>query len=283
MKSGKLFFGLETNWYWENSVTLNGQVYVPDATKAYVEFRCAHTIPVETNYGTMLHPEVVSRSYRSMKDQQFNWEHQVKQHDREGIVRDRMLGSVVDVWFPSPGEGGWKFTRDRSKAPGMHGVAVMHKMAEGADRLIGGHLSGRKKMSVSMEMDFLAPDSGFLVDTTMAIEGWGVGTPANLRDAGWIYVPWGEAPEDLKSCWSDTKGKIVKDWRGKKVSLLCGGLESQVHFMGLGMVGTAMESEAAILRIAAGKKLEDLEPGDVAYPMQSLLVEAEKYFQKNDK
>ncbi len=275
--------GMEMSYYWENSVTLNGITYVPNATVAYVEFCCAHTIPVATQYKTMLHPDVVARFYRTMLHQQFNLNHQLRVHEKNKkeedrkIKKDRIIGAVMDVWFPSAPEGVYRISRDKATAPGIRGVASLFKQADGADKLIGGHQSGRREMSVSMEMDFDPSQSGFVIDAPNPIEGHGSGTPNNLRDAGYLYVPATQAPVDLLQCWNKKKGMIDQDWRGKPVYMLCGGLDSWVHFGGLGMVDIPMEKEAEIVRLAAGKGAEgDVTAEDVAEPLEKIITEIGK-------
>lgn len=244
------------------SIDIGGQILAPDATKAYVEFHLAHALPVITKRRTALHPQVVANSFASMHHQVFNLAHLMKAYDtaENPITRDRILGSIVAVEFPRAPFGGWKVQKERGQSPGIRAAAVVHKRAEGVDRIIGSQQSGRRKWSVSLEADYLLQDSGFIVGAgTTKGEKWKkLGedwkTPADLLAAGWVYIPCVKAPDALLDCLDEETGAIVKaDWEKMEVALLLGGLDGTVHFKGTGMcpLGTEQEKEAKVLSLVA--------------------------------
>ena len=147
-----------------NAIDIAGVQLVPDGTKAYLDYTIAHTWPAITAYGTALHPGTVANSYRSMLHQVFNKAHLMKGHDtskeKDQIPRDHILGSIVGVEFPNEPGYGWRLGKD---SPHIRAVAVVHKAAEGVPKILGEHMSGRHKWTVSMEVDYHVLESGFVI------------------------------------------------------------------------------------------------------------------------
>lgn len=237
------------------AIFFDGQTYEPNPTRGYVEFRCAHTMPVVNEFGCMLHPAVIARSYQTMLHQQFNLNHQMRFWDKEKIANDRMLGAIVAVRFPPMPESGWKIAKTKEEAPGIQGVASLSLIAHGADRIVGEHKTGRKERTVSIEMIFDETESGFVV--------MGQDVPANLRQdtpqdiwtQSMVYIPWAKAPEEMRKLWN---GKRIKGrWRNQDVRMLCGGIDNSVHFAGLGLVDIGFEKEACVKAMLAGSGEED--------------------------
>lgn len=118
-----------------------GELFVPDAATAYVEFYLSHAFPVMTDNPkdpdwTTLHPQTIANSYRTLKGKVFNLAHLMRSYDPEKNTRDRILGTVMAVEFPAAPAGGWKVQGDPAQAPGIRGVAALHKKAEGVANVI---------------------------------------------------------------------------------------------------------------------------------------------------
>jgi hypothetical protein len=260
------------------AVEIGGQRLEPDQTKAYVEFKLAHSWPSRTVYGTSFHAGTVANSYVSMLHQVFNWGHKMRSYDtskeRKDIPRDYMLGSIVAVEYPRMPPGGWSMQVGKDAAgnlqvPGIRAAAVIHKQAEKVPQTLGEHLGGRHTWTVSLEVGYSLLQSGFLVgerakakkaqETLMADT-----TPNDIGAMGMGYVTVEEAPEELLNTLDLKKRSIVSTWEGLPVTLLKGGINGQVHFQGVGMVRYGAEREAEIQTLLATdpEKLTEDGPGD---------------------
>jgi hypothetical protein len=254
--SEKYNFQLESRLEWEvceSCLEIAGMKLRPDPTKAYIEFFLSHSFPVVTSGGMAIHPQVVANSYQTLLHQQFDFGHEVRAFDKENIARDRMLGSVVAVEFPKAPIGGWKVPASVDNAPGIRGAAVLHKLADGADRIIGAQQTGRRKRTVSMEVFAFTEPSGLLVKSDKPLaNGMGSTTPEDILAHGWWYVDYTVAPEDLRQCWGGGGKGIHNTWKGKEVVFLNGGLDGEIHYMGVGLVDIGKEPTARVSQILAG-------------------------------
>ena len=250
------------------AITIGKQTLVPDETKAYAEFRLAHGFTkssrVVTAYGTALHPGTVANSAASLNHQVFNLGHMMRSYDtskdRDQIRRDYMLGTVVGVEYP-PSPSGMQWTVAVEGAPAIRGAAVIHKQAERVPAVLGEHLGGRHKWTVSIEVDYLLPESGFIVGREKA-EGGGAPrsavsklldatTPDEFKSLSLGYISYDQAPEELQNTYSVKDRRVTGAWEGLPVTLLKGGVNGQVHFMGVGLVRYGAEREAEVQQILA--------------------------------
>ena len=236
----------------EEGIELAGQKFVPDATKAYFGFQFSHAFPVATVYQTALHPSVVAASYQTLLHQNVNYEHQLGSYHEDRDVRDRVIGSVVAVDFPRTPPGGWRVARHATEAPGISGVAVVYKQTQGMAKILGDHLTGRRKHTVSMEVMYPLESAGFAVALNGKPPEQNL-TPSDLLSAGYEYVPYADAPEELRAVFSRKKNRVVAQYKGRKVFVLMGGLDQPVHYAGAGVVQFGAEPPAKILRLAASQ------------------------------
>ena len=293
----------------EQAIEIGGQVLRADKSSAYVEFFLSHGFPVTTIDGTGIHPQVVANSHRTMLHKVFDLNHLMKEYDPKSNPRDRILGTIVGVEFPayapgatagrpaspeggpvhrSLGEGGWKVQGERSAAPGIRAVAVMHKQAELVPQLLAQHAEG-KPWTVSMEQEYFVGNSGFLIsrqdaktprgeppssgsfllrqgyggqDGAASWEKWDSETPEDLRALGWVYVPAALAPMELLDCFDPEKSRITKPYLGRETIILFGGLDGTVRYYGVGMTPAGREKEAAIGQVLASRTaIEEGMPG----------------------
>jgi hypothetical protein len=244
-----------------NAIDIAGQRLMPDTSKAYAEFGIAHAYPVVTAWGTAMHPGTVANSAASMLHQVFNLAHLMRAYDhseeKKEIPRDYILGSIVAVEYPKTPPGGWRLSND-SPAPGIRAAAVIHKHAERVPKILGEHLGGRHKWTVSMEVDYSLLDSGFVIgqraDAKKAQESLMADTtPEEFSKLGLGYVGMQQAPEDLLNTYDFEANKLQRNatWGGLPVTLLKGGVNGQVHFRGVGLVRYGAEREAQIAQILA--------------------------------
>ena len=243
------------------AVTCAGQKFEPDDTKAYVEFYLSHGFPVVTSDRTAIHPQVVANSYGSLLHQVFNLGHMMKAYDPENNARDRILGSVVVVEFPeAAGADGWKVQADPAKAPGIHGVAVMHKLAEGAAQILAQHLTGKRRWTVSMETQFSLEESGFLIgkDDALgeAVRFAEAETPDDLRSLGYWWMPWGKAGPVMEA-WDEARTRIKPAYQTRQIVFLLAGLDGRVHYNGVGLTPWGKEPAAEVRQMVAEEDLAD--------------------------
>src|SRR5262249_12509379 len=148
----------------EQAIEIAGMKKTPNQTRGYLEFFLAHAFPVVTAYRTGLHAGTVANSWESMWDQNFNYGHRIARYHKgtedEGRIReDAIIGCVVGVEYPKAPDGGWKLG-SIEEAPGMRCVAALFKQAQRVDRILGEHMSGKHKWTVSMEVDYWLENSG---------------------------------------------------------------------------------------------------------------------------
>lgn len=255
-------------------IELGGEKFTPDATKAYGEFAICHGFPVTTAYGTCFHPGTVANAFNSLKHQVVDYDHQLQVHDRsknkDAIREDKILGFVAAVEYPRTPVGGWKLGLNKGEAPAIKGVMGVFKNAKKTQQVLGEHLAGRHKWSVSIEANYSFLNSGFVIGDAakadQALHGlMDEQTPPELKAAGLGYLAVQSAPEELLNCFSFEKGRIVKAWGQCPVSLMMGGINGEAHFAGIGIVRYGAEREAEILQLLASDpdKLAELSETDL--------------------
>lgn len=249
---------------------LNGQTFVPDDTKGYLRFSLSHGFPVVTQFGLGIHPQVAWQSYQTLLHQNFNLEHQMKAYTptkrgERNRARDRMVGTIVAVDFPRP-QGQRHMIDENSASKAITGIASFAKLAEGVDKILGEHQSGRHRYTVSMEVSYPFQGSGFAIALDKN-KGGGFkspkinpDTPSDLLASGWEYVDFHDAPEELLACYSREKNRMVQRFRGKTTYLLMGGLDTPVHYAGVGWVRFGAEPTADIEQLAASGQGHPINP-----------------------
>lgn len=252
----KNFFGVADLTLCAGGLEMGGQRFEPDDTKAYVECRISHSFPSVLFYGSALHPQVIQNSYRSMLHQKVDLMHLVKVYDKEKISRDRIVGSVVAVEFPVRGSA-WTLPRSVEEAPCIRAVMAIYKQAEGVDRLLGQHQSGRQRWTVSQELMHERKDGVFLVKGKV---GSFTSTPPEFAALGYEVIDWESAPDSLRAVLPNRAGAKVKPWndgtKTRDVIFLLGGLNGEVTYEGIGLVQEGAEPSAEISRVLASASAE---------------------------
>lgn len=257
----------------DRAIEIAGRRFVPDEFSAYVEFYLGHSFPVVITDGTALHPQVVANSHLSLEGKVFNFVHLMRSYNPKEIPRDRILGTVVAVELtrPLPPDGVWLAPVLESDAVGIRCVAVMHKQAEGVQAILDYWAQGKTPFTetpwtVSMENRVDVATCSFLVQGDAGLEEFAAGTPADLRDQGWVNVPLMEAPLDLARCMNteeDDEAEARKDIRlcrqfaGRRTVLLIGGLAGSVRFKGVGLCPRGKEHTARVAEMLAAFPLEE--------------------------
>jgi len=211
----------------DDQLEFHGRKWKPDDFTAYIAFHLSHSLPSVTSYGTALHPGTIARSWETMRHKVFNLGHLMKAYDPEHITRDRILGTLVDVEWTGPAAdtAEWPIPAKANQAPGLRCVAALHKLAEGADRIIGAQQGGRVQWQVSMEVRHRLEESAF------AFSG----------PDGWTFVPWTEANDELRACYNRKRLAIDRDFEGRRPVLLMGGVNGRVQYAGVALVPRGAE------------------------------------------
>lgn len=254
----------------EQGLEVGGQRFEPDATKAYCEIKLSHSWPVRTYYGEALHPATVSKSFRSLLHQPVNRDHQMRVHDPERIIRDRIVGTVVAVEFPPAPPTGWRLPASEAEAPGIRAAVSLFKQAEWVDKFLGQHQSGRLPFTVSMEVLYVNADSGFMVESD----------PGTIAP-GWDYISFNDAPPELLATrdWKRNRmtaravdGRYAGRWGNREVYWLMGGIGGPVHYNGVGVVEYGAEPTARIGRVLAAVSDEEAEAAAAAFESLRILL-----------
>lgn len=226
-----------------------------------MSFEVSKSFPVITDAGQSIFPSVIARSYQSLKDKKVDIDHAIKAYyPASDNIRERVIGAVLDVQFPPTPQGGWKVGSDISNAPGIKGLAVIWKEADGVAELFGAHLAGSKTLTVSMELNWALEDSGWCVKLAGQKPGLGKDTtPPDVLAAGWEYIPHENAPAELRACYSEKARRVVRSWQGRKAIVMLGGLTGSVLYSGLGIVRFGAERTAKITQVLAFSKEADLD------------------------
>ena len=139
-----------------------GKGYEPDEFTAYVTFDMAHTLPgvwlgpVSSGDFLGLLGDTLLASHTRLRRKPFNYRHQMKAYaepkDKAG-KRDRIIGSIVDTAMdPKPMSGYWSPSNLNGAETCIHCCAVVWKLADGVDEILGNHLASREKQGVSIEL-----------------------------------------------------------------------------------------------------------------------------------
>lgn len=252
-KRADFLLEFETHCGLDLAVEVGGRSHFPDADLAYLEARCAYSLPMVNAFGQALLPAVIARSAPTWQGKVVNLGHLMRSYDPKNIVRDRIIGHVAGYEFTAPAtEGGWVIPADRLEAPHCRLALAVYKAAEMVPGLFGNQQAGRKKWTVSMEVRWFLDQTAFAwkrdympVQNTVDLGG------------GWEGLPWAKAPADLRACWDDTAmegaGAVARKWGKRDVVLLLGGLDGAVEFKGIGVVNEGREPGAHIRRLLAGR------------------------------
>jgi hypothetical protein len=238
--------------------------FTADSYKGFIKFEIAHSLPVVNYYGQAFHPKVLANSYRSLLFQNINWEHQVKAFSEQHWNDKFLGGAVVGVHFPTEPSSGWRVPESGAAVPHITGVASFAKLASGMQTIIGKHKTGKHSYQISYEANFYFSETAFAVALNGARPTHE--TPDDLVAAGWEYIPWAESDDELLKTYNRKKGRIVSDYRGRRVVQLMGGLDKSVEFSGVGLVLYSAEGPSKIMHIAASADVKD----DPLLPLRQL-------------
>lgn len=214
----------------------------PDDYTAYAIVKFSRGAPMimgpESRSGAIfvIHPAVIARSFHRMRHKQMNMGHTLV---ALGSKEDRICGCVLGVTFPEEPEGGWVIPESAEDAPEITAFAALHKVAKGVDKMLGGHLSGKVKMAVSMEFTFYRDEVGIYDPATRTVYDR-KNIPANLK---------GFTAED-----KDGRLFLVKSARTPALQLAIGGVSGEIFYSGIGYTDRPAEATARVDQFQASRK-----------------------------
>jgi hypothetical protein len=218
----------------------------PDDSKAYVTFDICKAFPNVIGpemsgayFG--FHPQVLANSFRGLLHQQINLNHALKAY---GSPRDRIVGCAVGVAFPEEPAGGWVIGSSPGEAPSLHVAAVLYKLSEGMTKMLGEHMSARRKWSTSIEVSAKMDNAGVYRRSTGELLGMKELTP-ELAEA----VTRGEGG-----------GVELGQIDGEQLAMAMGIRDGVVDFQGVAMTPTPAEKTAKITSLRAEGKTEEESP-----------------------
>lgn len=221
--------------------------YVADEFSAFITFDMAHTLP-----GVWLGPvssgdtigflgDTLWRDHTKLRHKQFNYRHQVKAYAPKGEQagkRDRIIGCILDTFMdPKPLGGFWHpQTNPDGGETCIHCCAVVFKLAEGVDEMLGNHLASREKQGVSIE-----------VFTTL--DNLTVLRPSTNEMFPYLDLPeaWAGA---LKKVPGRTRPRVAK-LDGEQLIVVYGGMGKPINFRGAAMTPDPAEKFAGTNTYAA--------------------------------
>jgi hypothetical protein len=260
----------------ETAFAANG--YTPDEFAAYITFDMAHTLP-----GVVLGPvssgdfigflgETLSQSHQRLRRKPLNYRHQMKAYadpkERLG-KRDRIIGCILDTKMdPKPMGGWWSPTNPDGADACIHCCAVVFKLADGVDKILGNHLASRETQSVSIEV-------------YAQLDNLSVLRPSTREMHPYLALPeeWLPATEIVKGRARPRIGKL----EGEQLIVVYGGGGKPINFRGTAMTPDPAEKFAGTNRPAAEITSVNAEDMDVmavaAESVPSLLCGQRMFFE----
>jgi hypothetical protein len=229
--------------------------FAPDKWKGYMEFDLCHSLPailgpVSEGFFCAYTPQTLAASHASLLHQQINLNHLLKAYSGDAgsgeIAKDRIVGCVVATYFPDAPEGGWPvdMSGDPNAAPSIRALAVIFKLADGVNRVVGDHQTSRKKQSVSIEAITSYDNLGVLLPSR-GVEG--IQPLLSISDQSIL---------DALSIDPLKLGKV----NGEQAVFVYG-IGKPVEFRGVGITPRPAEAEAKIISFNANKEPKKIDGG----------------------
>lgn len=262
-------------------IQVNGRALSPDPYTGFVDATVSCSFPSIFAFGTCLHPQTVANSYQTLDNKNVNFSHVIRSYDPESYSRDKIVGFVVGSEFPQAPDGGWKLTKNTPV--GIRCVMGLFKQATGISQFLGSHQTSKKKWSVSIEYNYSTKDSGFMIAYGNLRGGGDIHriekTPQDMRELGYLYIPYSAAPKDMLDCWDAKKGVIKKKWNNVDTFLMQGGIGGTIQYLGIALTEYPAEPTARIDQVLAEDK-EKIEVNKLLLPLKSSIDFAMAYNQK---
>lgn len=225
--------------------------YAADAWKAYIQFNLCRALPnvagPASTTGNYLGftPRVLERNHSSLLHQQINLDHRMKAYAPDSIPRDRIVGCCVATSFPKPpmGKRQWEgLSETVEESPEITGMAVIFRLAEGVNRFLGDHLSGKRRRAVSIEVSAELEQLGIFVPST--------------REVFSLF----DAPEELLQAIEPGDNGLIlgKASTGEQLAWAYGGNDGVVEFRGTGIVEYPADRTARIQSVMASLDTSEL-------------------------
>lgn len=233
--------------------------YKPDAAKAYIECAVCHSLPAGRFTGAGgaangnelgLWASVIAASHGSLLHQQLNIRHQLKTYaDDPKNKHDRIIGCVVATQVVASKSGRMRGPSNVTESMGsswtdgadchIAALMVVHKLADGVNRLLGDHITSREEQSVSIEMECKMQQLGVMNPATGEHHSF-----ASLPDA------WAETIQ-----WKDAAGvpyaglPVLGSIDGTRLVMTYGNPGDAIAFNGIATTPNPAENKAKITNV----------------------------------
>lgn len=216
----KITFGGKVEIYASNSITLNGQEFIPTDAIAWLKITMMHSLPASHSVGAF--------SYKTLRNSLHTIPHNPisLEHQREylGLSKgDKQVGHIAMVYLPDV-EGNPAVPTEPVPVIIM---AALYKTNADARRI----LSEIVKWGASMEALSSIDESAFYYDGK--------------------FISMSEASDDMKSCISASLRIYATRYKEKPITVCWGGEDGTVQFSGLGLTQSPADTKALPLALAA--------------------------------
>lgn len=216
--------------------------FTADDYSAFVRFQVCRSLPMvcgpESVSGAIfgVHPAVIARSFHTLRNKQLNNGHRLKMF---GADRNAFIGCVLQVAFPEEPEGGWVVPATVDEAPSIAAFGTLFKQDEAVAKILGEHLGGKKKWSVSMELYFIPAEVGIYDSLT--------NETFDRKSIPSKYKPFLNERNDGSL-------EVRRNSRNPPLVLALGGVSGRIWFSGTGFTTSPAEATAGIDMLAAEKR-----------------------------
>ena len=220
-----------------------GRTFTPDRAKAFVRAKLCHTFPTVNTNGRTVTAATMANSFQSAEFQLVDFEHQLRVFAPEKIFRDKIVGSIAAIQFPSKEEA---VALAAAGTPVALEVlyAVWRNAEKVSDFLVDvGSDKGSWKSSFELARDTATDALVFLDDGK--------------------FVPVTEADAEMAKC---VEPFNVKAFGERQMALALGGEDGMVVFTGAGLTRNPADKSATIEGVTASDREWRLEAASITPP-----------------
>jgi len=220
-----------------------GRTFAPDRGKAFVKAKLMHTLPTVNSNDRAVTAATMANSFQSAEFQLVDFEHQLRVFAPEKIFRDKIVGSIAGIQFPTREEA---VALETASTPvPLEVLYVVWRNAEDVSDFLVDISSDKNSWKSSFE---IARDT-----TTDALF---------FIDDG-SFVPITEAAAGMVTCVEKYK---VNAFEGREMALVLGGEDGNVVFTGAGLTRNPADMDATIEGVTASDRTWRLEAASISPP-----------------
>lgn len=216
----------------DKKITFAGEVYKPDAAKAFIRATMCHSLPTVNSARRGWTAATIANSINSAKNQLVDFEHRLefyRQLRSDTGLTDEICGTIVAVSFP-PKEQAVALSAEGTSVP-VEVLLALHRKAAKVSKALEEIASEDNPWRLSLECEYNIFDSA-------------------LWDGG-AFFPIGGASNEMKQL---VKYNTVDAYNGKQMALICGGEDGNILFSGVALTCWPRDKNAGIQQLAASEE-----------------------------